>query len=200
LEEEGEMNRVLLVVIGALALPSLAFAQIEQGDIRVSAGLTGLTYSEIDVENVTTKTTNFSITPGGVAQVGVAATELFECGLSLGVTHTDVEIESSSSDATTVDVGPYFALNFPVNDAETIVLSPVIFLGYSGLFSDVVDTNAFQAEFGGEAKFFVAKNASIDVGFFFAYLVGDSDVSDFDSGLDTDGFILGPRVKISIWP
>jgi hypothetical protein len=51
---------------------------------------------------------------------------------------------------------------------------------------------------GGELKWFVTENASIDPGVFFSYSTGDGDVDGFD--FDVDIFSVGPRIGISIWP
>lgn len=187
-------------VIGLTLLPLHASAQIEAGDIRLSAGLASVAYSDLEVENLDIKTTSAAIGSGGVIQLGYATTERFEFGLNLGVDHQDVEIGNAESDATAVTVGPYVALNFPANSTGSVVFSPVVGAGYSGLFSDLVDVDAFQVGVGGELKWFVAKDASIDLGIFFNYQVGEAEVSGFSGSLDADGFSIGPRVKISIWP
>lgn len=201
----GIRRAVYVCSIAALlaVAPLGASAQIEAGDWRISAGIGGAGYSELDVEGIDVEATGaFLGSAGGVVQVGYAATETFEAGVSLGFAYDDIEIDvaGGSTDATSVFAGPYVALNIPVNDTGSVVVSPVFSAGYSGQFSDAIDVNLFEAEIGAELKMFVAKDASIDLGFFVGYEVGEAEVSGLSGEIDAEGFSVGPRIKISIWP
>lgn len=191
---------IIAFALCSLCLPLHASAQIEAGDFHLSAGIAAVAYSELEIEDVDLETTSAAIGAGGVIQLGYAPSRIFEVGLNLGVDYEEIEIGTLETDATTVAVGPYFAFNIPVNPSRTSVFSPMIGMGYSGLFSDGVDVDAFFIELGTEFKFFVAKDASIDLGFFFQYETGEAEVSGLVGDLDADGFTIGPRLKISIWP
>jgi hypothetical protein len=100
-----------------------------------------------------------------------------ELGLKIGAAFEELERGSSSFDTTTLEILPYLALNIPVGRNRK--------------------TSA-------GAKFFVAKDASIDIGLFVTYLSGDGKVKDFVAGFprkfDLERFSIGPRVTLSIWP
>jgi hypothetical protein len=130
-----------------------------------------------------------------------------ELGLKIGAAFEELERGSSSFDTTTLEILPYLALNIPVGrnrKTSAVYFSPSLAVGYSGSFSDSVEIDTFLIEAGAEAKFFVAKDASIDIGLFVTYLSGNGKVKYFVAGFprkfDLERFSIGPRVTLSIWP
>lgn len=192
------MRTSTLVGLALLVSGAPAVAQIQGGDVRVSAGIAAFSYTDLDAEDVDIEETDFAITPGGSLRVGFAITELVEAGLDFDAEYNEIEVAGSDEDAWVLGVGPYGALNFALNRANTIFMGPSLALKYRHLDSDATDVDLFQLVVGGELKAFVAENASVDVGIFFSYVTGEGEVSGFD--YDVDGFSIGPRVGISIWP
>ncbi len=194
---------LLLVASVVIGLSPVALAGIEDGDVRVGAGIAAVAYSEDELEGLGTDVTAVTISSGALLQIGIVPSELTEIGVKLGLWFRETEVDALGIDSksTTVRVVPYGALNFAVGDS--VYLSPTVGMGYSGLFSDTIDIDSFMLDAGLEAKIFVAKDASIDVGFFVTYETGKADVEGFFAdykNLDYDNITIGPRIKISIWP
>lgn len=186
-------------IAGCLSvLGTVAEAQIEAGDVRVGVGVLAYAYSQLEEEGVDIERNDFAIAPGGSVRVGYALTEAIELGGDLAVAYQDVDVQGSSSHGWSLAVGPYIAGNFPVNAARTAVLSPSLFLGYNHEDFGAADFDAFQFAVGGELKYFVAESASVDAGIFFSYLTGSGRGG--GAHFDIDGWSIGPRLGISIWP
>lgn len=199
-----KMERRLGGIVAAMALIPLltaatSVAQVKPGAFRVAAGIGGFSYSNLDVEGVDIETTEFSIGPSGNVRVGYVATELFEVGVNFSVSHVDLEVEDVDTDATSWLLGPYAELNFPINEDGTAVFAPGLGLAFTSTEGEGFDLEAFGVTLAGTLKYFLADSASIDVGLQFTYVTGDADV-DGGGDWDADGFIIGPRVGISIWP
>lgn len=169
-------NMLFTTAFAVAALSSPAIAQIEAGYFRVGAGLAALSYSDLNADGADIQETRFAITPGGAVRAGYAVTELVELGLDLDVEYRKLEVAGVDDDGWQLGVGPYGALNFALNDFGTLVMGPSLALRYRHLDGDDLDIDAFQLVVGGEVKAFVARNASIDFGIFFAYIVGEGDV------------------------
>ncbi len=194
---------LLLVASVVVGLSPVALAGIEDGDVRVGAGIAAVAYGEDELEGLETDVTAVTISSGALLQIGIVPNELTEVGVKLGLWFRETKVDALGIDSksTTVRVVPYGALNFAVGDS--VYLSPTVGMGYSGLLSDTIDIDSFMLDAGLEAKIFVAKDASIDVGFFVTYETGKADVEglfgDYKN-LDYDDITIGPRIKISIWP
>jgi hypothetical protein len=202
---------VSIVVVFSLAATTTQ-AGIEAGDVRISAGLLAAGYGEVEFEDgvleaeVSGVGTNSSISgvnsvaaTGGIVQIGFIPTEILEIGANLSVGHVNLGGDFDG-DATSLSVGPYLSVNLPLG-SSSVYASPVLGLGYAGLYvEDVFDAHQFQLEVGGELKFFVAKDASIDLGVFFDYTTGHADLDFGGDDIDIEGWSVGPRLKISIWP
>jgi len=199
---KSKVQLLVLSILVGLFSSTAAFAGIEEGDFRISAGIAAVTYNETDIESNDFETTTVQIASGALLQLGKVTSETVELGLRLGVFFEEFDTPAGQRDATTVEVVPYVALNFPIEsfgDPGSTYFSPSLGLGYSGSFSDAIDVNAVLLELGVETKFFVAKDASVDLGLFFTYASGTAETQVRDD-LDVEAFTIGPRIKISIWP
>ncbi len=189
---------VVLVLVSLS--PTLASAGIERGDLRISAGLAAVSYKDTDIESEDFKSTTVEIASGALFQFGKITANSVELGLKLGLFFENIERPAGHVDATRILTLPYVALNTPFGKSDSKFFSPSIASGYSGTFSEVVDIHSVLLELGAEAKFFMAKDASVDLGLFFTYESGTADAGGFRNDLDVEGFTIGPRMKISIWP
>jgi hypothetical protein len=126
-------------------------------------------------------------------------TDIVEVGLDFSLSHVDIEVDDADSDATAWRIGPYAEANFPVDAEGTVLLAPGIGVSYSSLEGDAFDLDGFDFTVAATLKCFVAENASVDSGLQFTYFTGDADTGGFGD-VDADGFVIGPRIGISIWP
>jgi hypothetical protein len=127
---------------------------------------------------------------------------MFEVGLGVSLGYTKVDLFGDDADAASLGLVPYAALNLAIgefSDSSPIYFSPGLGLGYQGVYTELFDAHQFKLEVGAEMKFFVAKDASVDLGLFFDYSTGEADL-DGGGHFDIDGWSIGPRLKISIWP
>lgn len=174
-------------------------AQPEAGDVRVAATIGAFSYTDLDVEGVSAELTEVGLGPSGDLRVAYVPTELVEVGLTAGLEYADLEIGGfSGEDALSWTVGPYADLNIPVNEDRTIVLSPGFGVAYSRFEGAGAEVDGVEIRLTGMLKWFVAESASLDIGLEFSYLIGQAD--DGFASADADGFTIGPRVGISIWP
>jgi hypothetical protein len=187
-----------LLTVALLVVTSPAAAQIEAGDFRIGAGILGFTYSDGDADGADIDRKRFGISPGGLVRFGYAATEMVEAGVDFNVEYVDIEVQGADTDGWEIGVGPYVGLNFPLNSDATLLLGPSLSLRYIHSEVDPIEVDAFQVLVAGELKWFVAEDASLDAGLFFAYTTGDGD--GLGSDFDIEEFSVGPRIGISIWP
>ena len=190
------MIRIIFTIVIHVCMSGVASAQIEKGDWRVSAGIASETYSHVESDHGEYDRTGFSVSPQGMLRIGYAPLQIVNFGIdvSLSYDHIDGGEGYSDEDLLFVSVGPYVDLNFAMNSAKTILLGPSLSLRYTGFRSDrFSDGDGFQIVAGGEAKFFLVENASLDFGIFFAY-------SNEYGGDSFERFSIGPRLSISIWP
>lgn len=189
---------VIAAAAAGLLLAGSSAAQVNPGAFRIGAGIGGFQYSDIDVEGVSVETNEFSIGPSGELRLGYAADERYEFGVITGLEYVDIDVEGISDDATSWRLGPYAELNFPVGADGRAVLAPGLGILYVNLDGSGLEINGVQFRASASFKYFVVENASVEAGLEFAYLIGSADAGGID--LDADGFSIGPRVGISIWP
>ena len=195
-------------VLVLMSAATTASAQIQSGDWRISVGAAVLDVGRTNyVEDDGPSDVNFTdwaIAPGGDVTVGFAPTSMFEIGMTGSLAHFDQDFDQGGKDNSGWEfgVGPYLAGNFPLNRSKTLTLGPVFGVSLQRIDTRDFERNMVEARFGPELKYFVADNASIDIGVFLTMGAGKAEVSDFGGRDDTPvlGIGFGPRISISIWP
>lgn len=116
-----------------------------------------------------------------LASAGIERGDLrISAGLA-AVSYKATDIESEDFKTTTVEIASGALFQFGKITANSVEFGLKL-----GLFFENIERPA--------------KDASVDLGLFFTYESGTADAGGFRNDLDVEGFTIGPRVKISIWP
>lgn len=158
------MKKLTLIAFAVLAVSTVAFAQVEKGDINVSGSLSFTKVSDFDGAGIIE------------GKAGYYFSQNFEAGGVLNIQLGETAVTG---------LGPYATYNFLTQDAKL--------LPYAGgnllfMFSENVSATALGVN--GGAKYFINESVNIDAGLALYKSFGDLDGSLFVMRVGI-GFLLG---------
>ncbi len=158
------MKKLILFVF-ALTVSTVAFSQVEKGDIT---GTANVSFSSFKPEGGDAlKMALFNI------RAGYFVTNNIEAGLTLQITN--------AAETTSTGIGPYAVYNFLTADAKLLPYIGANFLNYNSGIEGVDAINQLGG-FGG-AKYFITEAVNIDASLNYTTWLGDFSGSSFTFNL-----------------
>jgi len=151
------MKKLALFVF-ALIVSTVAFSQVEKGDVNATAAVSFTSQKFKDFDDPTNMS-NITV------RAGYFFTNNIEGGLSLSVSGTSFAGESS----TTVGWGPYAVYNFLTADAKML---PYVGANFYSMSMEGIDPINQIGAFGG-AKYFLTEVVNIDASLNYTSWLGD---------------------------